>query len=274
MGRRRVLKLVHFSSTAWFMLSVGYILVFALWQAGKSWWFIVSLSGYSALIIFLLISFYLFAVFRGVARSQKTVIEHPLTSSIYYSVFYDTSPFLGALAGVIGAIGVTRVTDYLAVITIGSFGTTFLIWIIIDPIAGIIEMMLPASRVHRRQRLEEARIKRQEENLANQRILDEIQSQTEQEKIGWDKALQPYAQRLAILVSDSELPDKNKEYEVVDIGVYAWRMGGIECMRRLHTMVKERYKQKIEGSLIIDYISIWWDGIGSWRNSWLEGELV
>ena len=256
------------------MLSVGYILVFALWQAGKSWWFIISLSGYSALLILLLISFYLFAIFRGVARSQKTVIEHPLTSSVYYSVFYDTSPFLGALAGCLGAIGVTRVTDYLAVITIGSFGATFLIWIIIDPIAGIIEMMLPASRVHRHQRLEEARIKRQEENLANQRLLAEIESKSEQEKIGWDKVLQPYAQRLAALMSDGQALSKHRESEVIDIGLDAWRMGGIECMRRLHTMVKERHKQKIEGSLIIDYISIWWDGIGSWRNSWLEGELV
>ena len=74
--------------------------------------------------------FYLFALFRGVARSQKTELEHPLTASVYYSVFYDLSPFLGGLSGSLGAIGVSRVTDYLLVVAYGTFLVTFFVDIV------------------------------------------------------------------------------------------------------------------------------------------------
>ena len=104
MSGGRTLKRVHLASTVWFIVCVGHILVLALRQAGVNWWVVFSLSGYGVLIVLLLISLYLFAIFRGVARSQKTEIEHPLTTTIYYSVFYDISPFLGLLAGGLGAI--------------------------------------------------------------------------------------------------------------------------------------------------------------------------
>ena len=104
MSWKKTSKLVHFFSTIWFVLSAAYVFVLVLLQAGKSWWVITSLSSYSVLMAFLLISLYLFAVFRGVSRSQKSLIEHPLTTSVYYSFFYDVSPFLGALAGGFGAI--------------------------------------------------------------------------------------------------------------------------------------------------------------------------
>ena len=75
MSKRRVLKLIHIGGTGWFILCVGYILVLALRQAGFCWRVIFPLSGYLALIVLLLISLYLFAVFRGVARNRKTKIE-------------------------------------------------------------------------------------------------------------------------------------------------------------------------------------------------------
>lgn len=266
MNRRKVLKLVHFASAAWFTLSVGYILVFALWQAGKSWWVIVSLSGYSALVVFLLISLYLFAIFRGVARSQKTEIEHPLTTTIYYSVFYDTSPFLGLLAGGLGAIGVSRITDYLLVVAIGSFWVTFLVWIIVDPAAGLIEMLLPASREHRRKRLAQAETMREKERLAKQRLLAEVQAKEELEWVRWGEVLRPYAEKLAALVTSGEIAEKDRETRAVDIGVSAWQMGGLNCMRRLHSMAMEICGRENQNAMIFDYISNWWDGIGSWRN--------
>ena len=83
MSHRKALKLVHLASTTWFMLCMGYILVLALRQAGIHWWVIFSLSGHSALLIFLLISLYLFAIFRGVGSNQRIEMEHPLTSTNY-----------------------------------------------------------------------------------------------------------------------------------------------------------------------------------------------
>jgi hypothetical protein len=123
------MRLVHFSSTAWFIVCVGYILVLALRQAGFHWWVIFSLSGHSALLIFFLISLYLFAIFRGIGRSQKIEVEHPLTSTNYYMVFYAVAPFLGGLAGDLGMIGESRISQFLLGIALGTLGATFLVWI-------------------------------------------------------------------------------------------------------------------------------------------------
>ena len=269
MSRRNTLKLVHFASTVWFTLGVGYILVFALWQTGKSWWVIASLSGYSALIVLLLISLYLFAIFRGVARSQKTKIEHPLTTFIYYSIFYDISPFLGALVGGLAAIGSSNITDYLLVTTAGSLWTTFLVWIIVDPAAGLIEMLLPVSHEHRRKRLAQTKAMHREERLAKQHLLDEIEAKEKLERRRWGEVLQPYAERLAALVINDSGPCEHRESEAMDIGVDAWQIGGLNCMQQLHSMAMDICKRRYQTTTIIDYISAWWDGIGSWRSSLL-----
>ena len=157
MSRRDTLKLVHFVSTGWFVLCFGYILIAALREAGFKWWVIFSLSGHSALLVFLLISLYLFAVFRGIDRSQKIEIEHPLTGTGYYAVFYDVSPFLGGLAGCLGMIGVSRISELLSGIALGTLATTFLVWIVVDPTIGVVERLLPGSRRHRLERLAQAR---------------------------------------------------------------------------------------------------------------------
>lgn len=271
MVRRNRLKLVHFASTLWFALSAGYLLVLGLLQTGKSWWVIVSLSGYSTLIAFLLISLYLFSVFRGVARSQKTAAEHPLTTSVYYLVFYDISPFLGTLAGALSGIGITKVSQYTMLAATGSLWATFLVWIVIDPLLGSIEMLLPSSRKHRRGRLAQAKAMRQQERLAARRLLSEARSREELERTRWNETLRPYAEKLAALAWSAEAGANWKEAEAVDIGVSAWQMGGLNCMRQLHSMAMDICKQT-HPDTITDYISIWWDGIGSWRCQWPEGK--
>ena len=142
MAVRRKLRLVHLASTAWFMLCVGYILALTLRQAGLQWWVIFSLAGHSALFIFLLISLYLFAVFRGVGKSQKIEEEHPLTCTNYYMVLYVIAPFLGGLAGCLGMIGVNRIGQFLLGIVLGTLATTFLVWVIVDPVTTLLEMLL------------------------------------------------------------------------------------------------------------------------------------
>lgn len=266
------MRIVHFISSAWFVLSAGYILVLGLRQANKSWWVIVPLSGYSALIMFLLTSIYLFAIFRGVARSQKTKTEHPLTTCIYYLFFYDVSPFLGALAGGLGTIGVSKVTHYLLVTATGSLSATFLVWIIVDPAAELLEMLLPSSREHRRKRLAQAKATREKERLIKERLLAELAAREEMEQDRWAQALLPYAEKLAVLVTSGEVGDEHSETEAVDIGVNAWQMGGLNCMRQLHSMAIEICRRKCPNAKIIDCISIWWDGIGSWRSHWFDGE--
>lgn len=143
MTRHRTLKSIHHAGMAWFILCVGYILVFALRQAGVHWWIIFSVSGHSTLLVLLMVSLYSFALFRGVGRSQTIETEHPLPSTDYYTVLYITTPFLGGLAGCLGMIGVSAIKQFLLEIALGTLGATFLAWVIVHPVAGLLEMLLP-----------------------------------------------------------------------------------------------------------------------------------
>jgi len=282
MSRRSALKLVHLAGMVWFVLCVCFILVLALRQAGVNWWVIFSLSGHSALLIFLLISLYLFAIFKGIDRSQKIAIEHPLTSTIYYMVFYDVSPFLGALAGCVGLIGLAKVSEFalagcvgliglakvselLLVIALGTLATTFLVWIVVDPAIGFVERLLPTSRKHRLERLAQVRAMRQKRQEERRRLLVEILAQAEQDRRRREQVLQSPAGRLAELLANDGAGGQRAEGEAVGIGVSAWQMGGLSCMRQLHAMAMDLCRQKYQDKRIVDYISIWWDGIGSWR---------
>lgn len=267
MSERSTLKSIHLASTLWFVLCVGYILVLALRQTGVRWWIIFSLSGHSILIIFLLISLYLFAFFRGVSSAQTIKIEHPITTTNYYRLFYVTSPFLGALAGCVGMIGEYRVAPFLSGIAMGTFVTTFLVWVIVDPIAGLLEtLLLPSSRKHRLRRLAQARAERRRKQKDRERLLAEALAKEELDRRRWQQVLKPQAEKLAGLLTASGNDLKQAEQEAVDIGLNAWQMGGLSCMRELRDMAIAISKQKGQNKEIIDYISIWWDGIGSWRS--------
>ena len=268
-GRSR-LKLVHFASTAWFMLAIGYILVLALRQAGFHWWVIFSLSGHSAILVFLLISLYLFAIFRGIDRSQKIEIEHPLTSTRYYAVFYDVSPLLGGLAGYVGSIGISRISELLLGIALGTLATTFLVWIVVDPAIAFVERLLPASRKHRLERLAQVRALRQKQQEERKRLLANILAQNEREQHRWQKALKPQAEKLAELLITNIDDFKQAECKAVEIGANAWQIGGLSCMQELRDMAIAICRQRDRSSNTVDYIPVWWDGIGSWRSSLLS----
>ncbi len=270
MNRPRASKLVHFAATLWFILCAGYLLVIALLSAGRSWWFIVSLTPYSALAVFMLLSLYLFAIYRGVARSQKIKIEHILTTSPWYCFFYDTCPFLGAAGGLIAATGTANTADYLLVIATGSLWTTFLVWIIVDPAIGLIEMTLPASRRHRRNRVAQTRLAKQLAHQARQDLLKRVLAEEKLRRRRWTEALKPYAEKLAEL-TDARANDESVRAQVVDIGLCAWQIGGLGCMKLLHRMTRELAGQKCADPAPIDNIPFWWDGIGNWRIRWPDG---
>jgi hypothetical protein len=269
MFRRKVLKLIHLAGTVWFVACVGYIFVLGLRQAGVRWWVVFSLSGHGALVVFLLISLYLFAIYRGISSSQQVQIEHPLTSTPYYTMFYVTAPFLGGLAGCLGMIGInTTVSHFLSVVALGTLGTTFLVWVIVDPLAGLMEMLLPTtSRKHRAERLALARVQRQEKQREREHLLAEVLAKEESDVRHWRDVLRPQAEKLAGLLTSGEADFENAEREAVDIAVRAWQLGGITCMRTLRDMVMELTRQNRPDRAVIDYITVWWDGIGSWRST-------
>jgi hypothetical protein len=265
---RRTLKVTHLTSTAWFILCIGYILVLALRQAGFNWWIIFSVSGYSALIIFLLVSLYLFAIFRGVSSSQKIEVEHPLTNTYYYALLYVAIPFLGGLASCIGMIGLNnKASQYLLGIALGTLGTTFLVWVIVDPVTGLMEvLLLPASRKHRAERLAQAKAKREKKQKERELLLAEVLEKEQSTRCMWRQTLKPSAEKLAELLTVSKADFNKAEHKAIDIGVNAWQTGGLNCMKELRDMAIEICRKKYQDSTIVDYVSSWWDGIGSWRN--------
>ncbi len=264
MTRRRALKLIHVVSTVWFMVCVSGILALALHQVGFQWWLVFSLSGHSALVILLLTSVYLFAVFRGVGQAQQIGVEHPLTTTVHYMGFYVAAPLLGGLAGILGMIGVSDPAKFLLGIAMGTLGTTFTVWVVVDPVVGLIEMFLPTSRRHRAQRLAETEAQRRGRQEKRERLLAEAFAREERCQAQWQSKLRPQAERLAALLA-CDTPDfADAEREAVDIGAEAWRLGGLNCMRQLHDMTIAIHKEKGHAPTV-DYISFWWDGIGDWR---------
>jgi hypothetical protein len=271
MTRRRILKSIHLAGTIWFVLCVGYILVFALRQAGLHWWVIFSLSGHSALIVFLLISVYLFAIYRGVSPGQNIEIEHPLTSTNYYTLFYITTPFLGGLAGCLGMMGVSAIKLFLLGVALGSFATTFLVWVIVDPATAWLELILsPAARTHLAERLAKAQTEREQEQREREGKLAEALAKYESDRHLWQKELKPEAEKLAGLLITNRIDFRQAEREAAEMGVKAWQTGGLGCMRQLRDMAIELCRQKNQNKAVVDYISSWWDGIGRWRRPSLE----
>lgn len=265
MRRRDELKKAHIAGTAWFVLAVGYIFVLALRQAGVRWWVVFSLSGHGVLIVSVLVSLYLFAIFRGISSSQNVEIEHPLTSSTYYAAFYLLTPFLGGLAGCLGMIGTFSMSQFVLGIALGTLGVTFLVWVVLDPLIGMMEMLLPNSRKHRAIRLAEARAERERKQRDRDRLLNEVVEQEETNRRRWRKILEPEAERLAGLLVENGTDLKKAEREAIGIGVRAWQTGGVVCMRELRDSAIRLCQHKKPDKAVIDYINFWWNGIGNWR---------
>ena len=269
MNRIKAFRVIHFAGTLWFMLCVGGILAVALRRAGISWWLIFSLSGHSALLVLLLVSLYLFAIFRGVAKSQDIEVEHPLTSTVYYRIFYITTPFLGGFAGFLSTAGAESGSEYLTGIAMGTFGMTFLVWVVVDPVASLLEMLVPLSRRHYIMRTIRVKIRKERQQKKRRLLLESLMLRGAENRRHWREELEPNAEKLASLVAAKSTDQSLNCQQAIDIGVSAWQLGGLNCMRELHDMAMSRCKELTSEASQVDYISFWWDGIGTWRSSWV-----
>jgi hypothetical protein len=268
---KRALKRIHLAGTIWFMICVGYMLILALRQVGFNWWLIFSLSGHSALMVFLLVSLYMFAFVRGVGNTQHIYLEHPLTSTDYYMGFYVSAPLLGGLAGVLGmSTDVPDIRHFLLGVALGTLGTTFAVWVVVDPLAGLIEMLLPPSRRYRAQRLKDIDAERRGRHKKREHLLAEAFAREEQERQRWQERLRPHAERLAVLSISQTLPGEQTEREALRIGALAWKLGGLTCMRQLRDMTLQIVENQQGSGEAVDYISYWWDGVGNWRRPTLS----
>jgi hypothetical protein len=265
MDQRKILRLVHLLGTIWLMLCLAFVLETALRQAGFNWWVIFSLSGHSALLIFLLVSLYLFALFGAGGKEQRETIEHPLTSTGFYMAFYVSAPLIGAAASLPAILEMPDIRHLLSLIALSTFGATFLTWIIVDPAISLCEVLTPAAGAHRQRRLAAVRAQHEQQQQDRKRQVEEVLAKQEQLKNQWIDVLKSQAQELAGLLEISQTDLERAEKKAVDIGVGAWQMGGLDCMRQLHKMALELYEANLQKQVIGDYVVNWWDGIGTWR---------
>jgi hypothetical protein len=262
---RQGMKNLHLAGTLWFVLSVGFILAEGLRREGYDWGVIFFLAGPYAVTLFVLVSLYLFALFRG--GNQGYAEEHPLTASNHYWVLYMSAPLLGAFTGVLyAAVNEQAINKFVLSIALATFHVTFASWVILDPILASLETFAPRGRVHRAKRLEKQRAERLEKQANRDALLQVlIQKESENEAI-WTQTLTQYVPELCDLLETNQSEFKNAERRAAEIAVEAWRLGGLACMQFLHGRTLSMYQERHPDRLVADYIINWWDGIGAWRN--------
>jgi glycine/D-amino acid oxidase-like deaminating enzyme len=175
------------------------------------------------------------------------------------------TPLLSGVPGIVRVLNGADLQHFLIGLALGTLGTTFAVWVFIDPLAGLIEMLLPPSRKYRAQRLANAEAERRSRQEKREHLIAEAFTREEQERQRWHERLRPHAERLAALSANQTLPAEQAEKEALHIGALAWRLGGLTCMRQLRDMTLKLVEQQQGREETIDYISYWWDGIGKWR---------
>ncbi len=145
---RKVLTQIHFAATVWLTLCVGYVVAVRLRRAGLQWWLVLSLSGYSIGMILLLASLYLFALYHGIGGTRRAAIRHPLTGTDCYVSLYVSVPLIAGLVA-LGTAEPPGMPVSCFHVAMGTLRTTCLTWIVIDPLIGTIEMLLPTGHDRR-----------------------------------------------------------------------------------------------------------------------------
>ncbi|MDH7599781.1 MAG: hypothetical protein QHH07_09150 [Sedimentisphaerales bacterium] len=252
---------LHLISTLWFIGSVGYVLLSSAIQARLPWWAVFSLSGYSAVALFMLLSLYIFAIFRGATLDPQLSLEHPLTSSRQYLILYAVVPFLGAITGCLSGIGLESRSELAYRAALGTFVATFAGWAVLDPALAALEGLLPSSRQYRSARLAKERAIRQAREEQHQQLLAQVLAQQQAQARAWQPQLHHWAEELAGL-SDQIGPDgfERLRQKAVQIGARAWQTGGISRMQALYEQITNQGHHTLA-----EYLNYWWDGIGAWR---------
>jgi len=209
----------------------------------------------------MLLSLYLFAIFRGAAADPQLAPEHPLTSSSQYMALYAMVPFLGAITGVLSGWGLEGRAELAYRAALGTFVATFAAWVILDPTIAALEAMLPTSRSYRAQRVARERAIREERERQRQQLLAHVLEQQQASRRIWQEQIPNWVSELSGLTKDLG-PEgfERARQRAIQIGAKAWQMGGLACMQELYQTITNQ-----DAGPLAEYIEHWWDGIGAWR---------
>lgn len=123
---------------------------------------------------------------------------------------------------------------------------------------------VPFSRQHRAIRLAHVKEMRRKESLAKKRALAEAEASEVKKLRIWGSVLEPKVKELAALSITSPAALEQSRGRIVDIGIAAWQLGGLGCMRHLHSMAVQTSGQDSRDTRSMDFVSACWDGIGNW----------
>ena len=242
MDSKQFLRRIHICGTLWFLLCAAVLLILSMRQAGLKWWLIFSLSGYSAVLLLFLFTIYLFAIFQGVVRNLNST-EHPLSTSIYYIALYDLAPFFGAVAGLFALTSSGSWITVLNSIVQGALTMTFIVWIVIDPLLGLIEASLPSSIAHRKQRLVEIRDQKQKQQEDNRVLLQNLEAEELEKMTAWEHFFEAYAKEIADLLSHSA-DEVQTQRRVIELGALAWKTGKLTGMEFFHRKINDELEDR------------------------------
>jgi hypothetical protein len=250
--------------TVQYLVSAAVVILWILLQAGLHWSIVFSLSTEGFAVAVLAAMIYGFATYRGAVGDRRSA-EHPFTSSLPYRFLYLLVPVLSGLVGATDfwlAVGAWYV---LLGLSMGTVLAASVMWLVVDPIAGLIESALPESQVLRAERLareqERRERRRREKQLLLKKILAARNAQLEQMR----PAIEHHAVRLRELLLDSAEDPWRASDEGATIGLSAWQLGGAPVMKQLYAATARLCSDSAQTDLVF-YLDYWWDGVGEWRH--------
>lgn len=246
----------------WFGLCAIYMVARTIW--GDVAWGVLSAFRQGAAWVLLLVCSLFAAVFHRLGKRQETACEHPVTRSGQYAWFCRISPFLGGTGGALAGLLGPKAADWPAWAAGGTVLVVGLSRLVATPLLYAAEMLLPASRRHLKARIAAAKAQRREAQLAKERILAEIEADAQRTVEEWNAILRPRASELARMTITGPAALEAYRGRIVDIGIEAWQLGRVACMRHLHTMAIEAAKEEASDPRSIEFIAPCWEGIGHW----------
>ena len=148
----RRLGICHMLATVQYLFSAAVVILWILLQTGLHWSIVFSLSTQGFAVVVLAAMIYGFATYRGAVGDRRTP-EHPFTSCLPYRFLYLLVPVLSGLVGALDFWLVVGAWYVVLGLSVGTVLAASVMWLLVDPLAGLIETAFPQSRLLRAQRL-------------------------------------------------------------------------------------------------------------------------
>lgn len=259
----RRLSIFHGAATFQLAGSAALVIFWTLKDAGFNYLALFSLSVQGVMVVGLGVLVYGFAAFRG-AVGRRTSVEFPLTGSYPYRTYYLVTPVLGGFMSGIDYLLAEGLVEGLRGLALGTVITAFVVWVVTDPIIGIIESLLPASRRRRSQRRALQVAAREERTRRNRDLLSRLREDKQARLSALEPVLARHRDRLVRILEDSRW-DADAGIEAgATIGFELWRLDGIDCMKEMYSSIVQSCGRSADG-YPASHLEYWWDGIGEWR---------